>query len=92
MITTLDVAAVEFKWAASTSGTYERATLPFVVAGKYDDDPVGVAIERFYDRAIRLWTLVLVDDGGNQIGDAEYAVRKTEVDAAARDLIRKAIR
>jgi hypothetical protein len=37
-----------------------------------------IRVDRFYDRHIRLWTLLLKDEHGNQIGDAVYAGSKRE--------------
>jgi hypothetical protein len=34
--------------------------------------------ELFYDRSLRLWTLLWQDAEGNQIGDAEYFGTKPE--------------
>lgn len=30
----------------------------------------------FYDRKLRLWTVLMLDEEGNQTGDAEYAPSK----------------
>lgn len=38
------------------------------------------AIETWYDRYIRLWTCLWVDEEGNQCGIAQYAVRRAEKD------------
>ena len=32
-------------------------------------------IEYWYDRSLRLWTILVQDEEGNQIGDAHYDVR-----------------
>jgi hypothetical protein len=32
----------------------------------------------FYDRHIRLWTMIKLDDEGNQIGNAEYTPCRIE--------------
>lgn len=34
-----------------------------------------VVIEYWYDRSLRLWTILLMDAEGNQIGNAEYDAR-----------------
>jgi hypothetical protein len=36
-------------------------------------------IEYWYDRSLRLWTALWLDPEGNQLGIAQYAVRKTEL-------------
>ena len=36
-------------------------------------------IEYWYDRSIRLWTALWLDVEGNQLGIAQYAVRKAEL-------------
>lgn len=33
----------------------------------------------FYDTSLRLWTIFKVDAEGNQIGDADYPVRKADL-------------
>jgi hypothetical protein len=34
-----------------------------------------VKIEYWYDRSLRLWTILKMDRDGNQIGDADYEPR-----------------
>ncbi len=36
-------------------------------------------IEHWYDRSLRLWTALWLDDEGNQLGIAQYAVRRAEL-------------
>lgn len=38
-------------------------------------------IQSWYDRSIRLWTCLWVDEEENQCGIAQYAVRRAEKDA-----------
>lgn len=38
-------------------------------------------IESWYDRSIRLWTCLWLDEEGNQRGIAQYAVNRAEKDA-----------
>jgi hypothetical protein len=37
-------------------------------------------IEAWYDRSIRLWTCLWLDEEGNQHGIAQYAVNRAEKD------------
>lgn len=37
-------------------------------------------IDVWYDRSIRLWTCLWLDEEGNQHGIAQYAVRRSEKD------------
>jgi hypothetical protein len=36
-------------------------------------------IEAWYDRSLRLWTCLWLDEEGNQHGIAQYAVRRSEM-------------
>ena len=36
-------------------------------------------IEYWYDRSLRLWTALWLDSEGNQLGIAQYAVRRVEL-------------
>lgn len=36
-------------------------------------------IEYWYDRSLKLWTIIVKDEEGNQIGEAEYDVRISDV-------------
>lgn len=38
------------------------------------------SIQAWYDRSIRLWTCLWLDEEGNQHGAAQYAVRRAEKD------------
>lgn len=38
------------------------------------------SIEAWYDRSIRLWTCLWLDEEGNQHGIAQYAVNRAEKD------------
>lgn len=40
------------------------------------EEKEAVTVDRWYDRHIRLWTLILRDDDGNQVGDAIYCYGK----------------
>jgi hypothetical protein len=37
-------------------------------------------IDSWYDRSLRLWTCLWLDEEGNQHGCAQYAVRRAEKD------------
>jgi hypothetical protein len=37
-------------------------------------------IEAFWDRSLRLWTCLWLDEEGNQLGIAQYANRRDEKD------------
>lgn len=37
-------------------------------------------IEAFWDRSLRLWTCLWLDEEGNQLGIAQYAPRRDEKD------------
>jgi hypothetical protein len=36
-------------------------------------------IDVWYDRSLRLWTCLWLDEEGNQVGSAQYAVRRAEM-------------
>jgi len=37
-------------------------------------------VTEFYDRSLRLWTCLWIDEQGNQNGEAQYAPRRDEKD------------
>lgn len=39
-----------------------------------------LTIETFYDRSLRLWTCLWIDEEGFQVGTAQYANNRTEKD------------
>jgi len=43
------------------------------------------AVESWYDRSIRLWTCLWLDEEGNQHGIAQYAINRAEMN----DLVAK---
>ncbi len=38
----------------------------------------SLTFDTFYDRSLRLWTALLVDTDGNQVGSAGYGVTKKD--------------
>ena len=45
-------------------------------------------IDSFYDRSLRLWTALIKDADGNQVGEAEYSPREDTAVTNARSTIR----
>jgi hypothetical protein len=43
-----------------------------------ETDEIKVSVERWYDRSLRLWTLVWKNAAGQQVGDAQYASSREE--------------
>jgi hypothetical protein len=41
------------------------------------------AVESWYDRSIRLWTCLWLDEEGNQHGIAQYAINRAEMNDLA---------
>lgn len=42
-------------------------------------------IDKWYDRNLRLWTCLWLDENGNQLGAAQYAPRRAEM----KDLVKR---
>jgi len=63
--------------------------IPFKFKGTVEDKMESMFhIDSFYDRNIRLWTAIVKDQDGNQIGDAQYGSREDFVILDAKYLIR----
>ncbi len=46
-------------------------------------------IEIWYNRSAKSWVVQMLDDEGNQIGDAVYVYTKREAEIAKADMIRR---